>query len=119
MCMRKVSGVGGSSIKAVGIGEVRVRVGKGRHFILKDVFTVPRPQSPSYLSASSATTDMMRRLVIRWPWLQARNRASQAMASSSQARPDRWLHLALASGSNFSEPSQAIKPGLQLAPANA
>ncbi|KAJ7637452.1 hypothetical protein B0H17DRAFT_1149467 [Mycena rosella] len=34
------------------------------------------------------------------------------MASSSQARPDRWLHLALASGFNFSEPSQAMKPRL-------
>ncbi|KAJ7661072.1 hypothetical protein B0H17DRAFT_1144778 [Mycena rosella] len=50
--------------------------------------------------------------LIRWPWLQARDQTSQAMASLSQARPDRWLHLALASGFNFSEPSQAMKPWL-------
>jgi hypothetical protein len=40
-CMRNVSGVGGSSIKAIGIGEVRVRIGKGRHFILKNVLYCP------------------------------------------------------------------------------
>ncbi|KAJ7467600.1 hypothetical protein FB451DRAFT_984891, partial [Mycena latifolia] len=39
---RNISGVGGSSIKAIGIGTVRVRVGKGRHFTLKDVLYCPR-----------------------------------------------------------------------------
>jgi hypothetical protein len=40
-CNHNVSGVGGSSIKAVGIGEIRVRIGKGRHFTLKDVLYCP------------------------------------------------------------------------------
>ncbi|KAK6984239.1 GMC oxidoreductase-domain-containing protein [Favolaschia claudopus] len=46
-------------------------------------------------------------LVFCWPWLKARSRPSQAMASASQARPILWLRLALAPGPSFSEPSQA------------
>ncbi|KAJ7348079.1 hypothetical protein DFH08DRAFT_960434 [Mycena albidolilacea] len=36
-CMRNVSGVSGSLIKAIGIGKVRICMGKGHHFILKVV----------------------------------------------------------------------------------
>ncbi|VDC03945.1 unnamed protein product [Peniophora sp. CBMAI 1063] len=39
---KTVRGVGGSTIQALGIGEVRIRVGRGAHLILKETLYVPQ-----------------------------------------------------------------------------
>lgn len=79
---RSVMGVGGSSILAIGIGKIRLYVGKGRCLILDDVLFIPT-STVRLLSVSGLTRSLRCQITFKADLVEIQNKSGALLATGS------------------------------------